>query len=225
MNTGPDRPRPPTPLPLHVVWDWNGTLQDDVQAAVNGINVLLEQRRLPKVDVGRHRETFGFPVKDYYRALGFRLEEEDWDAMAREFHAHFLSDRSPLLRPAARPTLEAFRSRGIGMSLLSASEASILERLLAAHGIRGFFAQVRGLDNLHARSKLEIGRDLVASLGAPADRVWFVGDTDHDWEVAQAIGSPCLLLADGYQSRRRLLRCGCPVLDSLDDVLPFFGFA
>jgi phosphoglycolate phosphatase len=212
-------------LPGHIVWDWNGTLQDDIQAAVNGINVLLEQRRLPLVDVERHRETFGFPVKDYYRALGFQLESEDWDAMAREFHDHFLSDRSPVLRPCARPTLEAFRRQGVGMSLLSASEAMILERLLSAHGIREFFMNVRGLDNLHARSKLDIGRELVQSLGVPVDRVWFIGDTDHDWEVSRAIGAHCLLLADGYQSPRRLARCGCPVLPSLGDVLPFFGLA
>lgn len=224
MRTLPPNSRP-NGLPAHIVWDWNGTLRDDIQAAVNGINVLLEQRCLPTVDVARHRETFGFPVKDYYRALGFRLEHEDWDAMAREFHQHFVADRSPMLRPAAVPTLDAFRQRGVGMSLLSACEFSILDRLLEEYGLRRYFADVRGLDNLHARSKLDIGREMVRSLGTSPEHVWFIGDTDHDWEVASAIGSPCLLLADGYQSPRRLARCGCPVLPSLEHVLPFFGLA
>lgn len=212
-------------MPAHIVWDWNGTLQDDVQAAVNGINVLLSQRDLPTVDVARHRDAFGFPVRDFYTALGFQLDREDWDAMAREFHHHFLNDRTPVLRPAARPTLEAFRRHGIGMSLLSASESTILEGLLARYGIREFFGNVRGLDNLHARSKLETGRELVGSLGIDPARIWFVGDTDHDWEVASALGARCLLLADGYQSAPRLARCGCPVLPGLGEVLPFFGLA
>lgn len=220
------RPRVSVPeRPLHLVWDWNGTLQDDVQAAVNGINALLLERQLPTVDLDRHRETFGFPVRNYYRALGFRLEQEDWEAMARQFHALFLADPSTTLRPAARPVLEAFRRHGIAMSLLSACEQSILENLLQTYGIREFFTQVRGLDNLHAHSKLETGRALLADLDVPAARICFVGDTDHDWEVASALGAACVLLAAGYQSPRRLARCGCPVLPSLDELPPFFGLA
>ncbi len=219
-NTRPDSAARP---PLHIVWDWNGTLLDDVQAAVNGINTLLEQRNLPTVDVAVHRKKFGFPVRNYYEALGFRLEHEDWDAMAQDFHRHFLADTTPVLRPAARPALQAFRSRGIGMSLLSASEIGILEGLLRGYGIREFFEQVRGLDNLSARSKLELGRDLVRGLDVPPERIWFIGDTDHDWEVASAIGSPCLLLANGYQAPERLTHCRCTVLPSLEHVLPFFG--
>jgi hypothetical protein len=42
--------------PKHIIWDWNGTLQDDVVAAIAGINVLLEQRGMPLVDIKKHRE-------------------------------------------------------------------------------------------------------------------------------------------------------------------------
>ncbi len=215
--------QPPAPLPTHLVWDWNGTLQDDVQAAVNGINRLLAERSLPTIDVARHRATFGFPVHEYYRSLGFELEREDWDALAERFHHFFLTDDGARLRPGTRGVLETFRQAGVGMSVLSACETRRLRAMLDGHGILRCFDHVFGLDDLHARSKLERGRELVARLDLAPSGVWFVGDTDHDWEVAEAVGAPCLLLADGYQSPERLRRCGCPLLGSLDDVPGFFG--
>ncbi len=216
-------PRQAAPLPACIVWDWNGTLQDDVQAAVNGINVLLAERELPLVDVAQHRATFTFPVRKYYQALGFVLEEENWDSMARQFHHHFLSDSSAVLWPETRRTLEQFRQSGVEMMILSASERNILEDLLQRYGIRHYFQQVCGLDDLNARSKLEAGRELVNSLGLSPDQIWFVGDTVHDWEVASTVGSPCLLLEGGYHSRERLGACGCPVLPSIAAVPSFFG--
>ena len=215
---------PPSRMPpRHIVWDWNGTLQDDVQAAVNGINRLLAQRGLPTVDVARHRRVFAFPVRDYYTALGFELEKEDWHRLSHDFIEAFTQDASRALFRGALPALETLHARGVAMSILSASEQTLLEAALAQHGIRRFFAEVRGLDNHGAASKLDLAKILFASIGGPYDDVWIVGDTMHDKEVADAAGCNCLLLAGGYQSRERLLACGCPVLDSVAEVPAFFG--
>ena len=48
-----------------------------------------------------------------------------------------------------------------------------------------------------------------------------IGDTLHDWEVAQEAGCPCVLLAQGHQSRARLETAGVPVLESLAQVPAF----
>ena len=211
------------PLPRHIVWDWNGTLQNDVQAAVNGINRLLVQRGLPTVDIDRHRRVFSFPVRDYYTELGFKLEQEDWSRLSRDFIDAFLADESRGLFHGTRPALETLHASGVAMSVLSASEQSTLEASLDGHGLRRFFIEVKGLDNHGAASKVHLAEDLFARIGGPFDDVWLVGDTTHDKEVADAAGCNCLLLAGGYQSQERLLACGCPVLESVADVPGFFG--
>jgi len=210
-------------LPRHIVWDWNGTLQNDVQAAVNGINQQLEARGLPTVDVETHRKLFSFPVSNYYLALGFKLEEEDWSLIAKTFITAFLSDASTSLFGGTVPTLTRLAEQGIGMSILSAAEQSSLEQLLVNHGIRHFFSQVRGLDNHGAGSKLHIAEDLFETIGGNRTDIWLVGDTTHDKEVADAAACNCVLLASGYQSRERLQQCGCPVLNSVSDIPAFFG--
>ena len=66
----------------YVLWDWNGTLFNDVVAGMNAANAMLRRRGIPEISMERYRTSFGFPVRNFYTAVGFRLEEEDWDAMA-----------------------------------------------------------------------------------------------------------------------------------------------
>ena len=56
----------------------------------------------------------------------------------------------------------------------------------------------------------------------PAETV-LVGDTDHDYEVAQLIGAGCILIDSGNQSRTVLEKCGVPIIHSLRELLVIFG--
>jgi len=202
----------------HIVWDWNGTLLDDTQAGVNAVNGMLAQRGLPLIGVPYYRDVFGFPVRDFYRTIGFRLEQEDWDALARDFHDRFLADPAIRLHKHAVATLEAFRQAGIGQSILSASEQGILDAMLAGYGIAHYFDGVYGVDNLYGHSKRELGRALLARLGLPPALVLLIGDSLHDYEVANELGTGCLLVSQGHQSHARLVQSGAPVLDDLAEI-------
>jgi phosphoglycolate phosphatase len=61
-----------------IIWDWNGTLLNDIDFCVKTINNLLIKRGLPKLSNGNYREVFSFPVKDYYRKIGFDFSKEDF---------------------------------------------------------------------------------------------------------------------------------------------------
>ncbi len=189
----------------HVIWDWNGTLLDDVDACVGSINRMLPARGLPAVDSERYRRVFDFPVISYYVELGFDLDSERWDAVAVEFHEHYgeLAKKSRL-REGIREVLSRLHAAGVSMSVLSACENTILNRMLEEHGIAHFFGQVRGLDNLYASSKLETGRMHLRELNIPSGRIVLVGDTLHDVEVADALGIRCMLVGGGHQHEERL---------------------
>ena len=202
----------------HIIWDWNGTLLDDTQAGVNVINAMLAARGLNEIDVPTYRDIFGFPVVNFYRAIGFPVDSENWDAVAHEFHDRFLADTSIRLHHHALFALDCFRNAGIGQSILSASEQNMLDAMLAQYGIAHYFECIYGVDNLYGHSKLELGRTLLQRLSADPDAVLLIGDSLHDHEVSQALGVRCLLIAQGHQSRERLARSGAPVLESLADV-------
>ena len=201
---------------LHVIFDWNGTLLDDVPACVQALNCMLKRRRLPPVTEQQYRDQFGFPVMSFYRRLGFDFESEDWDKAAVEFHQLYRRHVGGCkLRDGAADLLARLQKFGIGASVLSASETSFLESELSRCGLRSFFARVSGISNIYADSKLSSAKQLAGEIALPPRCIILLGDTTHDAEVARTVGFRCVLLTGGHQSAERLSRCGCPLMSDL----------
>ena len=99
--------------------------------------------------------------------------------------------------------------------VLSASRRDYLIEQVAARGLQGYFTELLGLADIYGVSKVQVGKQWLAQSGiAPAACV-MVGDTQHDAEVAKALGTKCVLYTGGHQSRARL-EAVCPnVIDDL----------
>jgi phosphoglycolate phosphatase len=207
------------PLPLqHIIWDWNGTLVNDVENCLVALNAMLSRRCLPVVSLEDYRTHFTFPVRDYYEQLGFDFERDDWHGVSVEFfEVYDRGFKDVRLREGMRELLESLHPR-IDMSVLSVSEASMLEQQVKAQDVHHLFYSVNGTDDFYARGKLEQGRRWLSTHGVDPARVVLVGDTVHDHEVADALGIQCLLIADGHMSPERLKASGSEVVDSLDDL-------
>ena len=76
---------------MTLLWDWNGTLLDDTQAAVGALGAILRRRGLASVSMEEYRETFSFPSRNYYGRVGLDLASEDWSALAEEYHSEYLA--------------------------------------------------------------------------------------------------------------------------------------
>ena len=203
----------------HIVWDFNGTLLNDVDACIQSANRLLINHGLPAVgSVEDYRAAFGFPIIDYYRRLGFDFEKTPYADLAVEWVAYYLeSAANAPLYPDATDTLRTVQSKGISQLILSATEKSMLEKQIEALGIRPYLDEILGLDNIHAYSKREIG--LAWREKNPDARLLFVGDTDHDAQVAAAMGADCILVTTGHQPRRVLESLHpLAVVDSLGEI-------
>ena len=203
----------------YCIWDFNGTLLDDVQTGITSVNTLLAQRNLPLVEgVEHYRKIFRFPIIDYYRSLGFDFDSEPYEVLAPKWVALYLENvKNAKIYSDVIPTLESFRSKGIRQSVLSATEINMLEGQLLSLGIRDFFEEIMGLDNIHAGSKLQLAyswRERNAG-----KKALLIGDTDHDLETAKALGADCVLVCRGHQSREYLLTLGVPLADTLEEVI------
>ena len=199
-----------------LIWDWNGTLLDDVAAAVGALNRMLVKRGARPITIEHYRRRFGFPVRPFYAELGVDLAKWDWDDICEDFH-NFVLEEPQAVRPDARDALELAASLGFRQSILSALRQDKLEAALAANGFLGFFDCIFGVDNLDGASKLDRGRELVAAIGGGAPI--FIGDTLHDAEVARELGGRCILVSCGHQLPERLAAAGCPVTDTLADAV------
>lgn len=203
----------------YVIWDFNGTLLDDVETGIWAVNKLLEERGLATIDsVEHYRRIFRFPIIEYYRGLGFDFDREPYEVIAPKWVALYLEGvKSARLYSDVIPALDAIRENGITQTVLSATERGMLERQLEDLGIRSYFDETLGLDNIHAGSKLSLAYDW-RERHSGAD-VLLIGDTDHDVETAKALGADCALVCRGHQSREHLLSTGAAVYDTIEEIL------
>ena len=99
--------------------------------------------------------------------------------------------------------------------MLSASRRDYLIEQVTARGLQGFFTELLGLADIYGVSKVQVGKSWLAQSGIAPSSCVMIGDTDHDAEVAKALGTKCVLYTGGHQSRRRL-EAVCPnVIDDL----------
>ena len=70
------------------------------------------------------------------------------------------------------------------------------------HDVEEYFEEVLGLDNVYAAGKVDVA--LKWREKHREEKLVFLGDTDHDCHVAEAMGADCILIAEGHQSASRL---------------------
>ena len=204
-----------------MIWDFNGTVLDDVDVSVDAANALLGKCGVPLIPSREYyRSVFGFPIKDYYARLGIDFEKTSFEDLAPIWVEEYLS-RAPLakMNEGVLSTIAAVREMGMTQILLSATEADMLHKQLDMLDAKKYFDSVFGLDNIHAVSKKK--RVQAWCMENPNAKPLFLGDTDHDFEVAKATGNDCVLFSGGHQSKAHLLTLGCPVIDDIRRVTEY----
>ena len=201
-----------------IFWDWNGTLLDDIEECIEIINNSLKKRSLPQLTRSEYLEKFEFPVINYYKSIGFDFEVESFEEVGKEYIDAYASKMFECqLQQGARSALEKISRLGINQYILSALQHGALQRCISHYRLADCFAKVQGLDDAYAHSKVELGQMLLAEVGCDPASALMIGDTVHDYETASAMGVRCVLIAAGHNSRERLLTCGVPVYDTLED--------
>lgn len=207
--------------PELILWDWNGTLLDDVQLCVDALNRLLARYGYPqRYDRDQYRAIFCFPVQEYYARAGFDFSRHSFDELAVSFMEDYIpaSARCPLME-GARDALDAFANAGLRQVILSASPVPTLEQQAAQRDVTRYFDRLLGLGDIYAKSKVDLGLRYLQETGFDPARAVMIGDSTHDFEVARALGVGCVLQSGGHQPPEVLRETGAPVVPGLREAV------
>jgi len=185
----------------YILWDWNGTLLDDTQAALDTLNIMLARRGAKSISMDFYRDHFAFPVKPFYESIGMVLANEDWDALAQEYHDLY-AEQPKRLNVETVAALERVKAAGVRQSIISALRQDLLDEATAAYGVAPYMECIYGVDNLDGASKLDRALELLTKIDATDPVV--IGDALHDKEVADALGVRCVLCGQGSHAAWRL---------------------
>lgn len=203
----------------HIIWDWNGTLLDDTDICVQVLNELIAEAGLVPITPERYRDTFDFPVIHFYRSLGFPSEKEHFEAISHQFIRRYHEEAMDCpLQVGTIDLLRDLRNLGKSHSILSAAKQDSLEVAVKNYGLKEFFMGLNGARDIYAHGKEDEGRAWLRRLPWDPKDIVLVGDTAHDYEVAQAMGTDCILVAHGHHSPNRLQKCGVPVVENLSEL-------
>jgi phosphoglycolate phosphatase len=204
----------------HIIWDWNGTLLNDTSLSLDIINSVLKSKNLKSLSLEDYRHIFDFPVKNYYAKAGFNFDEYSFEEVGKQWMDQYESRKGEtLLFEGTKAVLDYISSFGIGQSVLSAYSLHTLIEMINSYGLSKYFQNITGLDHIYATGKLDIGRELIKKINVPFNKIVLIGDTIHDHEVASELGIHCILIANGHQSRARLISSGFPVLKDIRELI------
>ncbi len=202
-----------------VIWDWNGTLLDDLDLSLNSVNILLKERNLPLLTKEKYKDIFTFPVIEYYKAAGFDFDKEPFEVPAKQYVRIYRDGVNTVrLFPDVVDTLTYLKEQGYQLIVLSAMRDDNLKLMIEIAGITHFFDGIYGIKDNYAREKISLGKQLVNDLNLNSSECLMVGDTLHDAEVSEHCGFNCILYTRGHVSRQRLETKKIRIIDRLEEL-------
>lgn len=206
----------------HLVWDWNGTLLDDIGAVVGATNAAFAEVDLPPLTLERYRETYCVPIPRFYeRLLGRLPTDAEWERMDGLFHRHYTERRAACgLTKGVEELLARWTGAGRSQSLLSMYGHEQLVPTVRGYGIEPHFVRVDGRTGPSGGSKaLHMERHFAELEGVDPERSVVIGDAVDDAVAAVHVGARAVLYTGGSHSRDSLEAVGVPVVDTLAEAV------
>jgi phosphoglycolate phosphatase-like HAD superfamily hydrolase/ADP-ribose pyrophosphatase YjhB (NUDIX family) len=182
----------------NIIFDWSGTLVDDLPAVLKASNFVLAQAGRPEMSLEQFRAEFSLPFTNFYNRFTPDVpmpQLESW------FHSEFKRSQDSVCElPHAREFLEFCRAKKIRTFLLSTVHR---DHFAVQCRITGFDAY---LDKPYTDvwDKREKIHEILAENNLQPDETMFIGDMEHDVETARHGGIHSCAVLTGYNTLEQL---------------------
>ncbi len=203
----------------YILWDWNGTLLDDLEATLLAVNDILEEYGKQPLDLAAYYSYIDTPIYKFYEHI-FDLNVVTMEMIKHKF-GRFYDCRALDIKLAegARGALEECYGAGIKQYILSAAHIDDLLRHAKRLGVFEFFAKIEAAPDYEAGSKIDRAKRLMKEEGIPVNKCVMIGDTLHDFDTAEALGVDCILYSKGHSDYETLKATGKRVCASFEDIM------
>ncbi len=182
----------------NIIFDWSGTLVDDLPAVWEATNHVLTQAQRPELTLEQFRAEFCLPFTIFYDKHTPHIplpQLEEW------FHGRFRQVQSSVCAlPHAREFLEFCRTHKMRTFLLSTVAEDHFEVQKRASGFGDFLDK----PYIGVWDKREKIHEILAENKLRPDETLFIGDMQHDIETARHGGIHSCAVLTGYNTLDQL---------------------
>lgn len=204
-----------------LIWDFNGTVMDDLGASVGAVNAMLARRGLPPITREWYTLHLVMPLDAFYAGVGFDMQRERLVDVSEEFQRECRKLPRPVF-PEVRAALERFSQKGMRQLLFSSLYHDTLLEQARERQIQGYFQGIEGLKDRSLGGKEQAVSAYLKAHSIDPKTALVIGDLTTDCTMANYVGAPCALIARGHQHKSVLAQTNAYVLDDatqLDQLL------
>ncbi len=202
-----------------IIWDWNGTLLNDVDYCVTCINDVLTKYGYKNISVEKYREIFTFPIKDYYRRLGFDFSKHSFEQVGKEFIDLYNENlHKTSLQPNSLDVIKHFSKLDKKQIVISAREHNSLIEDLKNFGLFEYFDYAHGISNIYGESKMNLFENYLENNKISVSKVLLIGDTTHDFDIASKLGLNFIQLSAGHQDASHFEKDSIVFVENLEEL-------
>lgn len=181
----------------NVIFDWSGTLSDDIIPIYTAAVKVLEKLGGKKISLQEFRREFELPYMNFFRKYVPNPDKEQADKI---FARVFSSSSQPF--PKVKDILEFLHKKGIKMAILSSHPEKFLKNEVKDYGFQKYFMDVVG--GVH--NKIEVINEIIKKNKFIPEETAYVGDMTHDIEAGKKAKVITIAVSWGYQSKEKLSR-------------------
>lgn len=182
----------------NIIFDWSGTLVDDLPAVLQASNFVLVQSGKAAMTLKEFRAEFSLPFTRFYDRHTPHVpmaQLEEW------FHAEFRRSQDSVVElPHAREFLEFCRATKIRTFLLSTVHADHFKAQCRANGFDAFLEK----PYTDIWDKCEKIHEILRENNLLPDETLFIGDMEHDVATAHHGGIHSCAVLTGYNTLEQL---------------------
>ena len=187
-----------------VIFDFDYTLADSSQGAIDCINFALDKMGLDQVSAEAACRTIGLSLTETFTTLGKHHEPQRGD----EFHQLFVQraeevmSNLTVLYESVPAAIEALRDGGLRLAVVSTKYRRRINEILGREGLLHQFEIVIGGEDVEQHKPHPEGLlRAVEKLECSSASVVYVGDSVVDAELAKRAGVPLIVVLSGVTPR------------------------
>lgn len=182
----------------NLIFDWSGTLCDDLALTLEATNYVLAQYQRPALTREQFRAEFQLPYPEYYAWKTPEARLTDLEKFYRHAFDHAATQVSII--PHAREFMDFCRQRGIRCFILTSMDPRAFDEQVRHLGLKDYFEHIHS----GVRNKEEYIYNLLRQHQLNPHDTAFIGDMQHDINAAHSAGIIGIGVLTGYNNAAQL---------------------